>query len=220
MDVNGSGIAAGGAGTRPAAPSPRRRRGGRITLVILGLAVALLGADFFWFLRQMPTVEVSPTRDADGIVALTGGPFRINDALDLLAAGRGKRVLITGVNPQTRPHELSSLVPEHQRWFNCCVDIDYSATNTIGNAIETRRWVKARSFQSLIVVTANFHMPRAMVELEHELPDVALVPYGVVSEKVRVEAWWENSETAKLLFLEYLKYSVARARPWLPSLFA
>jgi uncharacterized SAM-binding protein YcdF (DUF218 family) len=218
MDAIGSGTAAGEAGTRPAAPPPRRR-GGRITLFVLGLAAMLLCADFFWFVYQMPTTETAPSRNADGIVALTGGPFRINDALDLLAAGRGKRLLISGVNPATRAGEISRLMPEHQRLFACCVDIDHSATNTIGNAIETRRWAKARGIRSLIVVTANFHMPRAMVELTHELPDVALVPYGVVSEKVRVEAWWENPETARLLFLEYLKYIVARVRIWLPLSF-
>jgi uncharacterized SAM-binding protein YcdF (DUF218 family) len=217
MDAIGSGTAAGEAGTRPAAPPPRRR-GGRITLFVLGLAAMLLVADFFWFVYQMPTTETAPSRNADGIVALTGGPFRINDALDLLAAGRGKRLLISGVNPATRAVEISRLVPEHQRLFACCVDIDHSAT-TIGNAIETRRWAKARGIQSLIVVTANFHMPRAMAALAHELPDVALVPYGVVSEKVRVEAWWENPETARLLFLEYLKYIVARVRIWLPLSF-
>ena len=214
MDAIGSGPGAADAQTRAVPPAPRGR-GRRTLLTVLGLAVALLGVDFFAFVHQMPVAEVAPTRNADGIVALTGGPFRINDALDLLAAGRGKRLLISGVNPATRPGEISRLVPEHQRWFTCCVDIDYS-TNTIGNAVETRRWVKARGFQSLIVVTANFHMPRAMFELGHELPDVVLVPYGVVSDKVHVEAWWENPETARLLFLEYLKYIVARVRLWLP----
>jgi len=213
MDAIGSGTARGGTGTRP------RGRGRRAVLMGLVLAVALVAADFLWFVHQMPTAEVAPARSADGIVALTGGPFRINDALDLLAAGRGKRLLISGVNPATRRGEISRLMPEHERWFACCVDIDHSAT-TIGNAIETRQWVKARGFQSLIVVTANFHIPRALVELGHELPDATLVPYGVVSEKMRIEAWWENPETARLLFLEYLKYIVARARPWLPSSFA
>ena len=92
----------------------------------------------------------------------------------------------------TRPIEIARLVPEHQRWFSCCVDLDHSATNTIGNAIETRRWVEERRFKSLIVVTANYHMPRAMAELEHELPGVALVPYAVVSDRVRIENWWDN----------------------------
>jgi uncharacterized SAM-binding protein YcdF (DUF218 family) len=204
-------------GPRPASgQAPPRRRGRRVLLMVLGLALALLAGDFLVFIHEMPVAEVAPARNADGIVALTGGPFRINDALDLLAAGHGKRLLISGVNPATRPSEISRLVPEHERWFNCCVDIDYSM-NTIGNAVETRRWVKARRFQSLIVVTANFHIPRAIFELGHELPDVTLVPFGVVSDKVRVDAWWENSDTARLLFLEYLKYIVARLRPWLPA---
>jgi uncharacterized SAM-binding protein YcdF (DUF218 family) len=217
MDAIGSRTAAGDTGTQPVGPP--RRRWGRIALLILCLAVASFGGGFFWFVHLVQVGEAAPARNADGIVALTGGPFRINDALDLLAAGRGKRLLISGVNPLTRPGEISRLVPEHQRWFTCCVDIEHSATNTIGNAIETRRWVKARGFHSLIVVTANFHIPRAMAELEHELPDVALVPYPVVSDKVRVEAWWENPETARLLFLEYLKYIVAKVRIWLPVSF-
>ena len=213
-----SGAAARGSGAQPVAPEPRRRLG-RFTFLVLCLAIGSFGMGFLWFLHLVERAEEMPARNADGIVALTGGPFRINDALDLLAAGRGKRLLISGVNPLTRPGEISRLVPEHQRWFTCCVDIDHSATNTIGNAIETRRWAKARDFRSLIVVTANFHMPRALTELQHELPEVALVPYPVVSDKVRVDAWWENPETARLLFLEYLKYIVAKVRIWLPFLF-
>jgi uncharacterized SAM-binding protein YcdF (DUF218 family) len=160
----------------------------------------------------LPTSEIVLTRNADGIVVLTGAASRISDALDLLAAGRGRRLLISGVHPGTRSHEISQLMPAHQRWFSCCIDLDYSATNTIGNAIETRRWTKARGFRSLIVVTSNFHMPRAMAELARQLPDTELVPYPVVSDKTRVEAWWESPATARLLIVEYLKYIVAKAR--------
>jgi uncharacterized SAM-binding protein YcdF (DUF218 family) len=202
------------AGTRP---RPPRRHGGRVTLLLFCAAILLIGGGFLWFVRAMPEDEVLPVRRADGIVVLTGGAFRINDALELLAAGRGRRLLITGVNPTTHSGEIKRLVPEHQSWFNCCVDLGHEATNTIGNAIETRRWVKARGFQSVIVVTSNFHMPRALAEIGHQLPGVELVPYAVVSDRVRVEAWWENPATARLLFLEYLKYIVARGRMWLPT---
>ena len=215
MHSLGSGTAARDTDTRPAGPSPRR--GGRLVLIVLGLSVALVAAGFLWFVNTIPVSEVVPTRNADGIVVLTGSAFRIGDALDLLAAGRGQRLLITGVNPQTRPDEISRLVPEHQRWFRCCVDLDHSAVNTIGNAVETRRWAKARQFQSLIVVTSNFHMPRAMLEIGHELPDVALMPYAVVSDKVRVETWWQSPATARLLLWEYLKFVVAKTRTWFPS---
>jgi uncharacterized SAM-binding protein YcdF (DUF218 family) len=181
-------------------------------MLVLCLAVLAFGASFVRFCELLPTVETAPSRDADGIVALTGAAFRISDALVLLAEGRGKRLLITGVNPGTRSQEIARLMPEHRRLFSCCVDLDHSATNTIGNAVETRRWVEARGFRSLIVVTSNFHMPRAMVELAHELPGVTLVPYAVISERVRVESWWNNPSTARLLFLEYLKYLAAMVR--------
>jgi uncharacterized SAM-binding protein YcdF (DUF218 family) len=128
-------------------------------------------------------------------------------------------LLITGVNPGTRTVQILRLVPEHQRWFDCCVDLDHSALNTIGNAIETRRWVRERGFSSLIVVTSDFHMPRAMAELAHQLPGVALVPFPVTSDRVRIESWWSSPPTARLLFSEYLKYIVAVARIRVESVF-
>jgi len=192
------------------------RRAYHAVLLVVGLAAVLFAGGFYWFVQQMPVVEVSPSRNADGIVVLTGGALRISDALELLSSGHGRRLLISGVNRTTRSYEIARLVPEHQRWFACCVDLGHAATNTIGNAVETRRWVEDRGFKSLIVVTANYHMPRAMAEVGHELPGVALVPYAVVSDRVKIDDWWDSPSTARLLFLEYLKYIVARVRMVLP----
>jgi uncharacterized SAM-binding protein YcdF (DUF218 family) len=190
----------------------RKRRGLRNALLICATVVALLAGGFVWFVSALPTQETVPAAKADGIVVLTGAAFRINDALDLLASGRGRRLLITGVYPTTRSGEISRTMPEHQRLFDCCVDLDHSALNTIGNAVETRRWATTRGFKSLIVVTSDFHMPRTMTELSHQLPGIALVPFPVNSERVRVESWWSNPAVARLLFSEYLKYIVAVVR--------
>jgi len=181
-----------------------------LTAVVLG-AVGL-GIGFAWFLTRVPDEDAAADRSAEGIVVLTGGALRINDAIELLAAGRGQRLLITGVNPTTHPAELARLVPQYQKLFGCCIDLDHTALNTIGNAVETRRWARARGFRSLLVVTSAYHMPRAIAELSHALPDVTLIEYPVRTERERAEPWWQNPTTARLVISEYLKYVYALMR--------
>jgi uncharacterized SAM-binding protein YcdF (DUF218 family) len=188
------------------------RRLWRLIVLATFAVVALLVVGFLWFVGSVPTEEVSIDRPADGIVVLTGGASRIADAMELLAAGRGKRLLISGVHPTTSTSELARLSPAYGRWMTCCVDLGHAAINTTGNAIETKQWVTDRGFRSVIVVTSNYHMPRTMAELRRRMPDVALVPFPVVTDKMRSEAWWSSAPTAKLLFSEYLKYIVAQVR--------
>jgi len=148
----------------------------------------------------------------DGIVVLTGGTSRVSDALELLSSGRGKRLLITGVNPGTTTNDIAHQTVDYNRVLGCCVDLDYAALNTLGNAVQTRRWAQAHNFSSLIIVTSAYHMPRALAEIAHQLPDVALIPYPVVSDRLRIEPWWSNSDTTKLVLSEYLKYLAAKVR--------
>jgi uncharacterized SAM-binding protein YcdF (DUF218 family) len=193
-------------------PAQTIRRLGVALAVIVGLDLLVLIAGFLWFAGRVPDGEVALDRNADGIVVLTGGAERINDAIELLASGRGKRLLISGVNRTTNSVELARRVPEYDKMFACCVDLDYSAINTIGNAVETRRWARDRGFRSLVVVTSSYHMPRAMVELAHQLPDVTLIPFPVVPEKRRGEHWWSSGPTTKVMILEYFKYIVVAVR--------
>ena len=186
---------------------------GRAAMLIALLVTLVFVLGFVWFASQISTREIRLTRSADGIVVLTGGASRVNDAFELLASKRGKRLLITGVYPATNQGEISRVLPpEYERLFACCVDLDRTAVNTLGNAIGTRRWAKAQGFQSLIVVTSGYHMPRALAELAHQLPGVELVPFPVVTERLRSEPWWSHLATAKLLFSEYLKYILAAIR--------
>jgi uncharacterized SAM-binding protein YcdF (DUF218 family) len=182
-----------------------------LAVLAAGIALVFVGG-FLWFLHAVPSEEVALQRDADGIVVLTGGASRIADAVELLAAGHGKRLLITGVHRATSSDEIARVMPRHERLLKCCVDLDHSAVNTVGNAAGTRRWAKTLRFESLIVVTSSYHMPRTMAELGRQLPDVTLIPFPVVSDKLRAEPWWDSLPTAKLLFYEYLKYMLALVR--------
>jgi len=182
----------------------------RLFLWAAVIAAGALVASFLWFIWLIPNEEIVLDGKADGIVVLTGGSSRIADAVELLASKRGQRLLISGVNPTTRQQEIARLMPEYKKIFECCVDLDREAINTVGNAVETRRWAKGRGFTSLIVVTSNYHIPRAMAELSHQLPDISLIAFPVVTHKLTEMP--TNATTAKLLFFEYLKYMAAQAR--------
>jgi uncharacterized SAM-binding protein YcdF (DUF218 family) len=185
---------------------------GFLTMTASVVGALLLAGGFFWFAWKIPNEEVSLARNADGIVALTGAASRIPDAIELLAADRGKRLLITGVHRATSAREIARLTPLYSKFFTCCIDLDRSALNTFGNALEAKRWARTHNFNSLIVVTSNWHMPRAMAELAHQLPDVTLIAFPVLSEKVKTEPWWSSIDTARFLFAEYLKYLFALSR--------
>ena len=190
----------------------RRRRMTSVfaKLAVLGGIALVLG--FFGFIWLLPSQQVTLDENADGIVVLTGGTSRVADALDLLAAGRGKRLLITGVNTGTTTGDIARQTVDYKKWLACCVDLDYEALNTVGNAVQARRWALEHNFKSLIVVTSAYHMPRALAELAHQLPDATLIPYPVVSDRLRIEPWWSNGATARLVVSEYLKYLFAKVR--------
>jgi len=185
---------------------------GFLTMAASVTGLLLLGCGFGWFVSHIAADEVTLDGKADGIVVLTGAAARIPDAIELLATERGKRLLITGVYRATSAREIARLTPLYSKYFTCCIDLDRSALNTFGNALETRRWAREHNFNSLVVVTSNWHMKRAMAELAHQLPDVNLIAYPVISEKVKSEPWWSNLDTARLLFAEYLKYLFAQVR--------
>jgi len=198
---------------------PKRRlarpRGWLRAVLVAPLAVLFVGGcvGFVAFLSQLRGAETAPARNADGIVVLTGGSSRVSDAMELLAAGYGKRLLISGVHPTNAASNISRSLPEYnQPLIECCVDLDRSAVNTRSNAAETRRWALERGFNSLIVVTSNYHMPRAILELSHAMPQIQLIPFAVVGDKWREEPWWTSGATLRLLLSEYVKYVAAEAR--------
>lgn len=175
-------------------------------------ALVLLIIGFIVFANSIEREHAVPQQSADGIAVLTGGVARIDAAMKLLADGKAKRVLITGVNRTTTTEELKDLASQGDQYFTCCVDIDKEARNTIDNATETSEWVALHRYGSIIVVTSNYHMPRALAELARVMPGVTLMPYSVVDNNVHLDRWWTYPGTTKLLLSEYLKYLPALGR--------
>ncbi|MCO5090783.1 YdcF family protein [Bosea sp. (in: a-proteobacteria)] len=205
------------AGGKPSRPARLRRMLGWTATAALATGLVLFGIGYIRFATMIDASEPVQTPRTDAIVVVTGGAQRVGDAIGLLGAERGERLLISGVNEKTGREELVKLNPAARNLLACCVDLDYRARNTIGNAIETRRWVRRHGFRSLLVVTSNYHMPRTLAELSHAMPEVRLVAHPVVTDHIDAAGWWNRWPVVKVLVPEYAKYLVARLRSLVES---
>jgi len=187
----------------------------RFVAAVVALAVAYFGG-LWWFAAGIPREGPVDLRGADAIVVLTGGQLRLREGLRLLAEGRGKKLLVSGV---ARGVELADLLRAQRHeagGVECCVELGYDADSTQGNAREAAAFAARENFSSLRLVTANYHMRRALLEFRRAMPDVAIVPHSVYPENFRVENWWRWPGTYALLQAEYHKYVGALLRPYLP----
>jgi uncharacterized SAM-binding protein YcdF (DUF218 family) len=163
--------------------------------------------------RMQAPADIAP---ADAIVVLTGGQFRLEKSVELLAARKGSRLLVSGVNADTTKFDLSRATGANQLLFECCVDIGYLAQNTVGNANETVKWLKANSFKSVILVTNNYHMPRSVLEIRRMDSSIDVRPYPVVNTDLTNGKWMLKKDTIRVLLAEYMKYIGAKLRTYLP----
>ncbi|MDD7909475.1 MULTISPECIES: YdcF family protein [Pseudovibrio] len=207
----------------PAAPRRRSRLFAlKLTLgVILAsvlICLASFAISFYGYVAMLNSKPTEAIRAADGIVVFTGGRERISKSLSLLAEGKAKRLLISGVHPDTTVEQISLMTEQKLALFRCCVDLDRKALNTIGNASETANWAHENGFASLVVVTSAYHMPRALAELQALLPEVELIPNSVFHEGLDLRNWYSDPATTKLLLREFVKYTLVRLRVFWYSL--
>jgi uncharacterized SAM-binding protein YcdF (DUF218 family) len=183
----------------------------RWTITGAAAALSLFIVGFAVFASNAMRETAPTTAVADGIVVLTGGDHRIHEGGRLLREGRGRRLLISGVNPLASRDDLIRLTGLEAPLFDCCVDIGYTARDTIGNAREAQTWVADRHLSSLLVVTSSSHTPRAMTVLAIALPTTVLVPNPVATKSHKRRAWWLQAETRRTLLIEYMKFLPAAA---------
>ena len=160
--------------------------------------------------RLTPAADPAP---ADGVVALTGGSdLRLRAATSLLEDGKGRRLLVSGVNHKVSRAGIWAVTGAAKPLFDCCIDLDFDAADTIGNAREAARWARAMGYRSLILVTADYHTPRAALELKAVLPEARISVYPVVTPDLDARHWPETSAGARRMVAEYTKYLVALGR--------
>lgn len=183
-----------------------RRRIPPIAVVLFVLVLAL-GIGFVIFSEHVSRLQ-QPVADekAEAIIVLTGGKSRLETALELLIENRGQRLLISGVHPSTKPQALQRITKTDPKLFACCIDLDRSALNTIGNALESAKWIKEHGYKRIFIVTNNYHIPRSLLELSRQIENVELIPYPVINSDLKNNNWIHQGDTLRVLFTEYIKY--------------
>lgn len=180
---------------------------------VIGLASLIAGLQHF--VLTLPKSPSGGLQFTDGIVVVTGGQQRVDDGLRLLTEGKAGRMLISGVGEGVNRAVLVQELQLNDREANalfCCAELDFTADNTRGNAIAARRWAMQHDMRSLRLVTASYHMPRALVVFARELPEFDLYQWAVMPDDLRLDDWWRDRAMLRLLAREYAKYLAETVR--------
>ncbi len=183
-------------------------------LLIVGGFFLIWGFGFYLFVNEIPRhkFDMSLVEKADGIVVLTGGVGRLELGLSLLISGKAKKLLISGVDIDIDKGKLLQKQQIDILKIDCCVILGHKANNTFGNAIETARWMASEGFNSIHIVTANYHLPRSLLEFDRVLPNMTVFSHVVHPKKVHLNKWWKWPGTIRLLLAEYNKYLITKLR--------
>jgi uncharacterized SAM-binding protein YcdF (DUF218 family) len=194
----------------------RRLRRSLRRLALLALAaLALWLGGLVLFVASSLSIPGDLSTPADAIVVLTGGRLRLETGLQLLAAGRAKKLFVSGVNQRVDRSELLRTLGPAGQHAACCIVLGHEADNTFGNARETANWMQEEGYRSLRLVTSWYHMRRGLLEFERAMPLVTIIAYPVFTHHSGPERWWRWWGPLELIVSEYDKYLGAWIRPTL-----
>ena len=179
--------------------------------VVIGCAVlaAIFISGLQYFVLNLPRQMASPAHKSDGIVVITGGQQRLDAGLTLLANGAASKLLISGVGAGLNKVILANdlgLDQTQRDLLMCCAELEFAARDTRGNARAARHWAETNHLASLYLVTANYHMPRAKLAFEREMPHINLQYWPVSPDDLQIDSWWTNPGLVRLLAREYAKF--------------
>lgn len=157
------------------------------------------------FATSIPKVSDDNIPTVDAVVVLTGGSLRLETGLKLLSGGAAKKLFVSGVHRGVDVAELLRISRRSPDRLDCCISLGYEADDTVGNAAETAAWMRENNFNSLRLVTANYHMPRSLLEFHHEMPDMTIYSYPVSPDHVKIDDWYLWPGTSVLIISEYNK---------------
>jgi uncharacterized SAM-binding protein YcdF (DUF218 family) len=185
----------------------------RSILLVLLVAIAAGGWDFSRFVaRADKVVNAGAPKSAEAVTTLTGASDARIVAGVKLAEELQVPLLISGVHVDTRAADIARIAGVTEAEIQCCVTLGRAAASTEGNGAEVAEWARRHKLKHIVVVTSEYHMDRAMLELRHAMPEADFLPYAVTSTKVAPRNWYKDGPTARRLLEEWAKYRLALLR--------
>ena len=187
----------------------------RFIFYILGSLAVFWCAALLLFILLIPRNPVGDSVSTEAIVVLTGGSLRISYGFELLEKGKADHLFISGI---AKDLTLKDILKEHgaspavrrMATKDKRVTLGFQADSTRGNAIETADWVNKENIRSIRLVTANYHLPRSMMELRRAMPEVIIIPDPVFPDRFQMGGqWWRDRVTRTLVLSEFHKYLAA-----------
>ncbi len=184
----------------------RFKRGGLLIGVCLVLGfLGLWDLSRFWKLTEKYTelsfqgIKRLPESTAadEAIVVLTGGEHRIPRAIELLKLRLSPLLIISGTGKNITLKDLANnqgdaIFNIQDVWSR--ILLEPRSGSTVENAEESGNLLAARSMKRVILVTSDYHCPRALALFKKILPQYEYWIYPVASlQEFSLEAlghWW------------------------------
>ena len=169
--------------------------------IIFLLLLLWIGGFGIFILDILISRPAQPDKKTEAIIVLTGGHNRIETGLSLWEKSLSQNLFITGVHDSVTKEEIIAMWTRDTILPACCLTLGHNATTTIENALETRAWIKEQNIKTIRLVTSAYHMRRALLEFNHAIKNVEIIPH-TVREKEEV---WRTQYFWQVLFGEYNK---------------
>lgn len=151
--------------------------------------------------RRLPAPSAGA---ADAVLVLTGGENRIAEGFRAWKEGMGKELFILGAGREAKlasvlPRETATSPADQSR-----IHIEGWSTNTLENAFSAKEVVVSRAYRNVVLVTSDYHVPRAHLALRAMLPaPVSITVISVRSDWAKKGAW---HRLPRLFLVEGWKY--------------
>ena len=187
-----------------------------VSIIIISFLIYFFNGLFNYQERILSLTEYSSKR-VSNIVILTGGSNRIRDGLKIIenlenSAIINTKLLISGTGKGFTISNVKKLLPKNKSlniFLKCCIELDNKSQNTHSNAIETLKWAKKKNIKTFILITSNYHMPRAALEFKAQMPNFEIITHPITPKKHDISNWMHSFETFSLIFIEYSKFLIA-----------